>query len=489
MTITSVSTGSISASDWLVIAVCIEMDRATYSTGWVNSLTVDGSPVTIVAQSPINENLTTAQTHTVIGYITGITASTVTVVVGYADGGTQYRGSAASYKLSSSGTTAVLDSDYSYTNTSGTKTLTTDVQNGGVVIYQAMLADETTTDTWSGLTTENYNIAHPENNASLSGGVYNATSTGSYSASVTIGGSDTTENSVVAASFKSTSPGVQYASGIFSLQAVYSAFVATGGTITEADGYRIHTFTASGNFTVLLGSTTVEYLVVAGGGGGGSNHGGGGGGAGGYSSGSITATQQTYSIVIGGGGAATANGTNSSAFGITSTGGGAGGSENGNASSGGSGGGGAGGASQRAGASGTSGQGTSGGTGNNGGGGGSYGSGGGGGGASQAGAAGGTGNPSTGGKGGDGSEWPTGSGVYYAGGGGGGTWDTSSPFNLGGAGGLGGGGNGAQGNNPATAQDGATNTGGGGGGSQGNASFDRTGKAGGSGIVIIRYRI
>lgn len=223
MSISSVSTGSITSSDWLVIAVCIEMDRSTYSTGWVNSLTVDGSPVTIITQSPINENLTVTQTHTVIGYITGITSSTVTVVVGYADGGLQYRGSVASYKLSSSGTIEVLDSDYSYTSTSGTKTLTTNVQDGGVVIYQAMLGDETTTDTWSGLTTENYNIAHPEINSSLSGGIYTPSSTGSYSASVTIGGLLTDENSVVAASFKSTSTGVQYSSGIWNLQAVTEA--------------------------------------------------------------------------------------------------------------------------------------------------------------------------------------------------------------------------------------------------------------------------
>lgn len=225
MSISSVSTGSITSNDWLVIAVCIEMDRGaiTYSTGWVNSLTVNGSPVTIIAQSPINENLTAVQTHTVIGYITGITSSTVTVVVGYADGGTQYRGSVASYKLSSSGTIEVLDSDYSYSSTAGTKTLTTDVQVNGVVIYQVMLGDETTTDTWSGLTTQNYNIAHPENNASLSGGIYIPSSTGSYSASVTIGGSQTDENSVVAASFKSTSLGVQYSSGIWNLQAVTEA--------------------------------------------------------------------------------------------------------------------------------------------------------------------------------------------------------------------------------------------------------------------------
>jgi len=54
---------------------------------------------------------------------------------------------------------------------------------------------------------------------------------------------------------------------------------ATGGTVTQADGYCIHTFTSSGTFTPNT-ITSVEALVVAGGGGGGSDLGGGGGGGG-----------------------------------------------------------------------------------------------------------------------------------------------------------------------------------------------------------------
>ena len=58
---------------------------------------------------------------------------------------------------------------------------------------------------------------------------------------------------------------------------------ATGGTITTAGGYRIHTFTAVGTSTFTADeSGPVEYLVIAGGGGGGTQGGeGGGGGAGG----------------------------------------------------------------------------------------------------------------------------------------------------------------------------------------------------------------
>ena len=77
-------------------------------------------------------------------------------------------------------------------------------------------------------------------------------------------------------------------------------FTATGGTVTESGGYRIHTFTSSGTFTA-LSSGTVEYLIVAGGGGGGSEHGG-GGGAGGLISGSVSIISGTYTITIGAGG-------------------------------------------------------------------------------------------------------------------------------------------------------------------------------------------
>ena len=44
---------------------------------------------------------------------------------------------------------------------------------------------------------------------------------------------------------------------------------ATGGTVTQSGGYKIHTFTSDGTFTVNSGGDA-EYLVVGGGGGGGS---------------------------------------------------------------------------------------------------------------------------------------------------------------------------------------------------------------------------
>jgi hypothetical protein len=94
-------------------------------------------------------------------------------------------------------------------------------------------------------------------------------------------------------------------------------FFATGGTVTDSSGYRIHVFTGLETFTTNLaqGTKSVEVLMVAGGGGGGGN-GGGGGGAGGvvYTAAlSVSAGSSDYSISIGGGGVGAAgslNGTN-----------------------------------------------------------------------------------------------------------------------------------------------------------------------------------
>lgn len=46
--------------------------------------------------------------------------------------------------------------------------------------------------------------------------------------------------------------------------------IATGGTVTDADGYRTHTFTSNGTFSVTAGGT-VEISVSGGGGGGGTS--------------------------------------------------------------------------------------------------------------------------------------------------------------------------------------------------------------------------
>ncbi len=306
----------------------------------------------------------------------------------------------------------------------------------------------------------------------------------------------------------------------------------SGGTVTTCGNFKIHTFTGPGTFTVCsvgnaAGSNTVDYVVVAGGAGAGGDAGGGGGGGGtrfsdGTASGCYTAgpsplsasalpvSAQGYPITVGSGGAGTPgpaspgpspsnkgnNGVNSVFSTITSTGGGGGGGHGpgtimqGNP-------GGSGGGSRSAGACAQGGlgntppvsppQGNNGGTGNPQpaqGGGGS-----GGGGAVGAGSpnqiASGPGTRDSGGPGGTGlTSSITGSAVGYGGGGGGGSGGV--PCGQGGSAGQGGGAGAASSGTPGTGDGtaGTVNTGGGGG-----AGFDNVeGKAGGSGIVIIRYK-
>jgi len=329
-----------------------------------------------------------------------------------------------------------------------------------------------------------------------------------------------------------------------------SGLTATGGMISDytsgPDVYRAHIFTSSGSFQVTALGTLdnkIDYLVIAGGGSGGGNIGGGGGagglrttlpeGPGGPSPSAETqlnAAVATYPVVIGAGAdrvfaaqpGNVGNQGSDTVFThpggtITSTGGGGGGagaSNTAGATPGGSGGGAGGYGSAPAPArAGTSGQGYAGGDC-----GGSYFSGGGGG----AGALGETDPGEAGGDGGAGKvvniipsppSTNSGNGYYWAGGGGGGS-HSGSPGG-GGDGGVGGGGgggtegpgaDGSGGDGGAfnsgqdaglqphpygeSGGDGGINTGGGGGGtSHNNTIAGLSSGRGGSGIIIVRYKI
>jgi hypothetical protein len=288
--------------------------------------------------------------------------------------------------------------------------------------------------------------------------------------------------------------------------AVDGSTSSTGGTITTAGGYRIHTFTSTGNTTFTLVSasvngtryplgglntglsTNVEYLVVAGGGSGGRNANiCSGGGAGGMRTGTLSSPATSYTITVGSGGTgpAATPGGNSVFSSITSTGGGRGnlGESGGDPATNGGGPGGSGGGqaynnSTAVNAAGTPGQGNPGGSGaaqtsvhSSGGGGGA-------GGAGQNGS-----NPlGRGGNGGAGvSSSISGSPLNYAGGGGGGSWDSGGIA----SGGSGVGGNGGGGSNIGSSTDGTPGRGGGGGGGYNNSNS----KSGGSGVVILRYLV
>ena len=287
-------------------------------------------------------------------------------------------------------------------------------------------------------------------------------------------------------------------------------------TLTTSGNCKIATFVNPGTFCVSQLATcasrnTVSYMVVAGGGGGASPAGlyAGGGGAGGFreykspatpytaspldgnpGGTAVTVTATAYPICIGGGGAVKISGTPSTFSTITSTGGGNGGNNSPPVTAVGSGGSGGGLGYWPPGGPGAGGAGNTPPTtppqGNGGAAPGGVGAGGGGGAT-----AGGSGGPScaNGGPGGAGATTSIpGSPTAYAGGGGGSAWK-----GTGGTGGVGGGGNGSTGGTcaptPAPQTAGADNTGGGGGSGGSDAgSGPAANSAGGSGIVVIRYR-
>ena len=234
----------------------------------------------------------------------------------------------------------------------------------------------------------------------------------------------------------------------------------TNASTSTSKIYKVHTFTSSDTFTVLAPGATyndANILIVAGGGGGAEF--GGGGGAGGLLTAIASPTVQSYPIVVGAGGLGRTwpnkgyNGGNSSAFGQTAIGGGGGGPDYGNGDSNGANGGSGGGGMEN----------------------------------SNYSAVGGTGVAGQGYAGGAGTY--TGSSKGRTGGGGGGAGGVGAANTAGGAGGPGvsssitgtsvtyatGGSSGLSGN-------GTPNTGNGGPG--GSVDFS----AGGSGVVIIRYR-
>ncbi len=96
--------------------------------------------------------------------------------------------------------------------------------------------------------------------------------------------------------------------------------IATGGTISNITGYKVHRFTSSGTFNITCGGKAIEYLVVAGGGGGAQAGGGGRGGQ--VRTGSLNLTAGAHTVTVGGGGASGGGTGGSSVFSsITSSGG------------------------------------------------------------------------------------------------------------------------------------------------------------------------
>jgi hypothetical protein len=242
---------------------------------------------------------------------------------------------------------------------------------------------------------------------------------------------------------------------------------------------------------------TATYLIVGGGGAGGCSQGGGGGAGGFLTSTTLLNPGTVYSFVVGSGGSGNTStntvggsGNNSTAFGLTASGGGGGGGGNRSGAtavagaSGGSGGGGSGSYNAvQSGGAGTSGQGNTGGSGFQDDSGNLAELGGGGGGASAVGGNYSTTSNGVAGNGGAGTASSiTGSSVTYAGGGGGGVRSDATSAGSGGAGGGGNGVSGASAGGNGTANRGG---GGGGGGGQFGSGTIYAGGNGGSGVVIL----
>jgi len=386
--------------------------------------------------------------------------------------------------------TAVSGNGYFVNTTSGAITVTLPAGSAGDIVS---LADYT--NTW-----QTNNVTITPNGSDKIGGVNEDAILSTEGQSVTFVFVDSTEG------WKNVQDSTSNITGL-------TGITATGGTITYCGNCKIHTFTSPGTFCVSAlalspANNEVSYMVVGGGGGGGGRHGG-GGGAGGFredkspvtsytaspldGAGPITVTASPYPISIGAGGTGGFNypstaGTNGgpSVFStITSAGGGYAATYQVASNSGGSGGGGA--QCATAGGSGNTPpvsppQGNPGGTGGP-----NPGAGGGG-----AAAQGSNQAPTQGGPGGAGATTGiSGTSTAYAGGGGGGNYCTTGAAGVGGIGGGGPGGGGPPGS-PTAATAGTANTGGGGGGYGGTNPDCNTvcrGATGGSGIVIIRYKI
>jgi hypothetical protein len=387
----------------------------------------------------------------------GASGDTVTLAAGATSSGfgATYNGAVNwDTTVKTTGFTAVSGNGYFVNTTSGAITVTLPATpSAGAIVAIADYANTSATN----------NITVGRNGSNLDGGTIDA--------KISINGQ------VYTLIYVDSTEGWKTVSQTYNQISTAAYVTATGGTITTCGNFKIHSFTGPGTFTVTcagnpLGSTTVDYLVIAGGGGGsadgGQPQGGAGGGAGGFrqsfpnpATGGFPITAIAYPITVGAGGAGSAGrgckGSNSVFSTITSTGGGQGGVYSGNA--------------------------------------GEPGGSGGGGGANTG--AGGTGNtppvsPSQGNPGSPAVDSGTpgaGGGATSAGSGqngGSGTTSTisGSPIIRGGGGASGTGGSAGPGGGGATATAGTANTGGGGGGNNNPSG----GKAGGSGLVIIRYK-
>ena len=251
-TFSGVSTTGLTSSDTLIVVFHSEV--SLHSTGDpVTSITVNGSSATIDFQTPTTALADDNIGITAVARISGITASSVNIVVTYPNQSI-LRAAVSTYIVADQTSLTVLDTDeFSFVGTSTSQTLTTNVENGGLVIYGLSIGDENDTTAWSDAT-ETYDQGSAELNSQWAGAYYLPTTTESHVETLTLTGAIQNgvglavsyETEIVVKNKKNT--------GIWNLNAVYNILNApltlstdslSSWTISDAADVRISA--ANGN--------------------------------------------------------------------------------------------------------------------------------------------------------------------------------------------------------------------------------------------------
>lgn len=270
----TVSTTGLTSSDTLILAYHSEITSTTYTSPPVTGITVNGSSATIDATGPSTSPVTNIGISA-IARISGITASSVTVSVTVDSGFSILRSAVAAYRVPGQTSLTVLDTaEYVFSGTSTSQTLTTDVENGGLVIYDLSTGDENDTATWSGAT-ETYDFASSELNSHWTGAYLLPTSdTTGYVETITLSGA-INSGSGLAVSYAAPDGGSNNKknSGIWSLDAVFNYLksinvdfeVIYGGFSSVSSGARNVSYPSTvnaGDLLIVTGSQNNSANVV-----------------------------------------------------------------------------------------------------------------------------------------------------------------------------------------------------------------------------------
>ena len=259
-TFSGVSTTGLTSSDTLIVIFHSEVTGHSAGNP-VTSIAINGTSATIDAQTPTT-TVTGNIGITAIARISGITASSVSIAVTYPNQNI-LRAAVSTYIVAGVTSLTVLDTDeFAFVGSSSSQTLTTTVENGGLVIYGLSIGDENDTTVWSDAT-ENYDTAASENNSQWAGAYYLPTANESHVETLTISGA--TDNGVgLAVSYETKLViGNLKNSGIWLLQSVYDSLYVNWNETAElgAASQTITTIPTTGLTTTNDGLSDWTYAV------------------------------------------------------------------------------------------------------------------------------------------------------------------------------------------------------------------------------------